>query len=200
MADDFKACDVDGCNRNAHWRVQGRRGFCAPHYKRWWRYGDPLEGGTDQGEPLRWLREVAMPFDGDECLIWPFARSVDGYARVTIDGEKRQVSRVICEEVNGVPPSPNHEAAHSCAKGHLGCVTKGHLSWKTKVGNEADKLIHGTIARGERNGLSKLTEEDVREIRLLTETLSQQKIAHRFGVSQTTIGFVLRRETWGWMD
>ena len=46
MADHFKACSILGCNGNAHWRHKGARGWCVTHYKRWFRHGDPLGGGT----------------------------------------------------------------------------------------------------------------------------------------------------------
>ncbi|WP_292637037.1 hypothetical protein [Mesorhizobium sp.] len=56
------------------------------------------------------------------------------------DGKCRRVSRLVCEEVHGPPPSPDHEAAHSCDNGDLGCATKRHLSWKTPKENTADKF------------------------------------------------------------
>ena len=28
----FKACGIDGCSNNAHWRLKGVRGWCSAHY------------------------------------------------------------------------------------------------------------------------------------------------------------------------
>lgn len=44
MADDFKACSIDGCNRSAARAAGGRGGLCRAHNKKKMRYGDPLGG------------------------------------------------------------------------------------------------------------------------------------------------------------
>jgi DNA invertase Pin-like site-specific DNA recombinase len=51
---------------------------------------------------------------------------------------------------------------------------------------------------GEKNRLAKLTEEKVREIRLLYSlgSLSQSKLASMFGVKKSTIRHVLEWNTW----
>ena len=50
---------------------------------------------------------------------------------------------------------------------------------------------------GSKNGSARLTEQDIPEIfRLSAAGLHQWQIAERFGVSQRTIGMVLRGETW----
>lgn len=50
----------------------------------------------------------------------------------------------MCQKAHGDPPSPKHDAAHSCGRGHEGCVNPNHLSWKTKKQNQADRITHGT--------------------------------------------------------
>ena len=54
------------------------------------------------------------------------------------------------------------------------------------------------IARGEKNGRAKLTEDDVREIRRLHAEggSSQRFLAAKFGVSQPAIRKILKGETW----
>lgn len=53
------------------------------------------------------------------------------------------------------------------------------------------------LARGERNGYSKLTEDLVREIRQLSANgWTQCRIAEQTMVSQTTVSRVLLRKTW----
>ena len=50
------------------------------------------------------------------------------------------------------------------------------------------------LARGERAGLAKLTERDVRAIRASTET--QVAIAKQFGVTQAAVSCIRLRQTW----
>jgi len=109
-------------------------------------------------------------------------------------------SRYVCELVRGKPPTPKHEAAHSCGKGHDGCIAPGHLSWKTATQNAADKLLHGTDPRGERCGTAKLTEGQVREIRSLKGTATQAELAIRYSVARETISLIHRRINWAWLD
>lgn len=201
MATSFKPCSVEGCNGNAHYLAKGARGMCASHDRRWRLYGDPNEGRVSPGEPLRWAREVAVLFDGDGCLTWPFSRFPDGYgALVTPDARSSRASRVICTFSHGEPPSSHHEAAHSCGKGHEGCVSPKHLRWATKAENAADRTDHGTHGRGDENGMSKLTEDDVLEIRSLQGAMTQQAIANLFGVDRTQVGNILRRKQWAWLE
>lgn len=187
-------CSIEGCG-NPHLA----RGWCERHYRRWRRHGDPLAGSTSWGVPMQWLRDH-LDHTGDECLIWPFARGAAfGYGRIYADGETTVAHRLMCEHRHGPPPTPRHEAAHNCGNGHLGCVNGGHLRWATPKENHADKLIHGTHDRGERNSQAKLTEADVAAIRSRVG-ISYQQIAKQFGVSATTVWRVKRRLRWAWLE
>lgn len=187
-------CLIEGCGK-----PNKARGFCNLHYQRLLKHGDPLGGGTSIGEPQRFFEEIAQ-YNGDECLAWPFAHNKNGYGRMRVDGKMVYVTRRLCEEVNGPPPTPKHEAAHSCGNGHEGCVTKRHLEWKTPSENQADKLTHGTHNRGERQGASKLTETQAREILAFKGKETQRSIAERFGVSRTAVSQIHCGRNWNWMD
>lgn len=149
----------------------------------------------------RYLRDVVFPYeDKDECLLWPFNKTSDGYGRIGIDGKRVAVHRRVCEEVNGLPPTEKHEAAHSCGNGHLACVNPNHLSWKTRAENFADKLIHDTHNRGERNGASKLTEDQVREIKSLKGSLTKQQIADLVGTTIGNVAHIHNGDSWAWLE
>jgi hypothetical protein len=195
MADAFKACAVDGCNGNAHNAAKGGRGWCVAHYTRWRRHGDPTGGGTNTGAPLAFL-EQALASETNDCINWPYGRGWKGRAKVWIGGRNCPAARVICERAHGAPPTPEHEAAHSCGKGHVGCINPRHLRWATPKENNADRLIHGTDLRGERNHLAKLAEADVREIRRLAlEGMTQRAIARQYEVSEPAISLIVRRKS-----
>ncbi|MER8602818.1 hypothetical protein NKH48_03350 [Mesorhizobium sp. M1233] len=173
--------------------------MCWAHYHRLRRYGDPLAGRTPDGEPERYLREVVLTYEGDECLTWPYGRSGNGYGKLRVNGRKHIVSRLACEHVHGPAPTPEHEAAHSCGKGHLACVTKGHLSWKTAAANQADRLIHGTHCRGESSGRARLTEPEVRQIIALKGIKPIQEIAAQLGVSRRHVRNIHDKKRWAWL-
>lgn len=169
-----RPCSVEGCTRPFH-----SRGFCSAHRNRFLRHGDPLAGrATFKGDPLKFYFEVVLPYEGDECIDWPFCRAAGGYAHLFFDGRSRRLPPLLCEAVHGPAPTPKHEVAHSCGRGDHGCVTKRHLSWKTHQGNMLDRIEHGTAPRGEKNGATVLTEADVSAIRASTE--SQSSLARPF--------------------
>ena len=189
-------CSVEECGKAAR-----TRGYCSAHYRRALRHGDPLKGNASPGAGLKWL-EAHRDYDGEGCLIWPFGLLSKGYAFVRAKGAKSPTTaaRMMCEKVHGPAPTPVHDAAHSCGKGHEACVHPRHVSWKTPSENHADKYEHGTIVRGEALKHSKLTEEAVRKIRELAGAASQRDIGEMFGVSASTIRRVVLRIDWGWVE
>lgn len=190
-----RICSIQNCGK-----PHAARGWCSVHYNRWRTNGDPLSGGTSMGEAYRYYRDIVLTYNGDECLSWPYARDSGGYGRLRVAGKGQSVHRLICEEANGPPPSGEHEAAHSCGRGHEACVAKRHLFWKTPKENSSDKFVHGTVTRGEVNSSAKLTENDVRSIRSLRGVMPQSKIASLFGVGQSCVGKIHSGTNWGWLE
>lgn len=191
---DSRICSIANCDKTHY-----AKGFCQAHYERSRRHGDPFAGRTAEGDPEKFLREVVLPYDGDECVLWPFARNRGGYGQMVLGSRLHRVSRLVCEDVNGPPPTPEHEAAHSCGQGHLGCVTKKHVLWKTPAENQSDRVGHGTHSRGERSATSKLTEGQVKEIRSLKGKRKIADIAAEFGVSQMAVSYIQRTKRWSWL-
>lgn len=189
-----RICSIPDCGKPTI-----ARGWCPSHYLRWRRHGDPLRGGTTWNEPERFYREVVIPYEGDECIVWPYGRTEQGYARITYNHKTVKAHRRVCEEVYGPPPTPKHEAAHSCGNGAGGCVTKRHLRWATRKENMDDRILHGTSHRGSDHYNVKLTEDDVKSIRSLRDALPQSVIAKQFGVSQTLVSSIQRRKHWAWL-
>lgn len=180
-------CQIPDCG-NKHFG----RGWCEKHYRRWYTKGDPNKTlRAAKGEPEQYLHEVVFAYEGDDCMPWPFAKTSRGYGNLFLDGRNNVVPRLVCEYVNGPPPTPVHEAAHSCGKGHEGCVTKRHLSWKTPKENQGDRAAHGTAVSGEKHGNAKLTDEQVRRIRTLGGKETHKDIACRFNVSRPYITRIL---------
>jgi hypothetical protein len=170
--------------------------LCQAHYYRLVAHGDPLAGRTAEGAPARFLQD-AIRYDGNDCLPWPFAENGKGYG-VIWNGKRMQlVTRIVCEARHGPAPSPLHEAAHSCGKGHESCCTPAHLHWATHQENELEKVDHGTHRKGERHPLVKLSEEEVRQIRELKGVLLQREIAELYGIKRTQVSRIHSGKRWG---
>jgi hypothetical protein len=187
-------CKIEGCGKRSH-----IEGYCDAHGRRLKAHGDPLGGRKTpwpREEPYRFFEETVLTYDGDDCLIWPYTRLIDGRGQLG----RNLVHRRVCEIVNGPPPTERHQAAHNCGKGHEGCVTKRHLQWKTPSENMADKIVHGTAQRGERNAVSKLKESDVLAIRAMPSDIPHTEIAKAFGVSASLVGLVRKRKAWAWLE
>lgn len=187
-------CAVSGCDERSL-----RRGMCGPHYERWRRHGDPLGGPRSvRGAKLKWLRENSG-HDGDECLTFPFPLGRHGYGHVTIDGVSHRAAHAMLRVADGPPPTPDHECAHSCGNGHLGCVNPSHLRWATSKENTDDQRKHGTLVRGSRHGMAKLAASDVRKIRGLAGKVQHAELGEMFGVSASHISGVISGKEWGWL-
>lgn len=181
-----RVCKIDGCAKPHY-----GRGYCQTHYARLRRNGDAnsvrkLANGT----VLRWIEAVALSWESDECLSFPFALGNHGYGLA--DGDLAH--RIVCERVNGPAPI-GMQAAHSC--GHRTCVNKRHLRWATRQSNEADKLLHGTRARGEEHVKAKLTKADVLAIRGADG--SQRAVAAQFNIAQQTVSDIRSGRRWSWL-
>lgn len=159
-----------------------------------------MGGRTSPGELMRFIHEVALNHVSEECLTWPFGKNEKGYGQLWVEGKNGYAHRYICELAHGAPPTPEHQAAHSCGRGHDGCVSPAHLSWKTRAENQADRVEHGTHNRGERSAKAKLTEADARIILSLRGEVRQKELAERFGVSPANISDIHKGRTWAWLD
>jgi hypothetical protein len=77
--------------------------------------------------------------------------------------------------------------------------TLSNLRWDTPKGNSADTALHGTRAWGSKQGQSKLTENDVSNIkRRIAAGEKQSLLAEEFGVSRTTITEIKIGRTWSY--
>lgn len=73
-----------------------------------------------------------------------------------------------------------------------------NLEYVTPAVNHEHAVTNGLVAKGEKNGLAKLTAETVREIRdLAGRGASKRELANLFGVHRTRISQVLLGKAWG---
>lgn len=187
-------CKADECSKPAT-----ACGYCQKHYLRWKKYGDASAHHERYLHVRSWVERHAH-YEGDECLKWPFGVNDTGRGKVTVEGKAMSAPRAMCLLAHGEPPTPQHEAAHSCGKGHEGCVNPRHLSWKTTSENRMDMADHGTLPRGEAVNTAKLTKDQVREIRRIGSRMDRKDIASMFGVAPCTVWEIQTRRSWAWLD
>jgi len=81
------------------------------------------------------------------------------------------------------------------------CVNPEHLKLGTQKDNVYDCIAKGRFSeppygRGEKSGLSKLKEAQVKAIRALGGTMSQAEIADLFDTTQSNVSRILSKDTW----
>lgn len=135
-----------------------------------------------------WIRAHLDYPHKDWCLLWPFSRNTNGYGHV---GRHILVHRLMCKHRNGPPPAGRPFAAHSCERGHDGCVNPWHLDWKNPSENQLDRYRDKLILP--RN---KLTPEQVDEIRALTGRARMVDVAAQFKISEPNVRLIQTGKTW----
>lgn len=132
----------------------------------------------------------AVPETG--CWLWTAAVDGKGYGAFRM-GKMEQAHRASWLLHCGPIPE-GMCVCHKCDTPT--CVNPDHLFLGTVLDNNADRDAKGRTrgARGEHNEASKLTESDVRAIRLALGT--QTEIAASFGVDKRRIGLIRRHQAW----
>lgn len=128
----------------------------------------------------------------DDCIEWPYSKNNKGYGLAVINGKQRVASNWMCRLAHGEPFMIWNSAAHSCC--NPGCVNPRHLRWASHTENMADKVVHGTINIGERNGKTTITEEDVLAIRNAPAKLAP--LVERYGLTKYAISKIRAGKTW----
>ena len=126
---------------------------------------------------------------GDGCWPWKAATSEKGYGRFWLNNTMVGAHRLSWELANGSIPDGMH-VCHHCDNPL--CVNPDHLFLGEPADNTADMMAKGRVARGDRLPHTKLTDDDVREIRSITGR-THQSIADEFRVSRTVVTRVLNR-------
>ena len=130
-----------------------------------------------------------------DCLEWTKGKSSNGYGMTWSNVTQNNVgTHRLALEFEGIDCT-DKVIMHSCDNPI--CCNPAHLSVGTHAENSNDKVSKNRQARGETNGTSTLTEQDVLEIRRLY-ALGQKQIdlALDFNTDQTNISLIVLRKSW----
>jgi len=137
-------------------------------------------------------------------LILAQNAGANGYLKVGLCARGRlyskEVHRLVLETFIGTCPD-GMEARHLDGNQQNNRLT--NLTWGTHSENIRDSIIHGTYTapicppqKGELNFNSKLSENDVNEIRKIGRTKPQREVAVMFGVTRQAISNILLGKSW----
>lgn len=135
------------------------------------------------------------------CWLWVGNMDSYGYGQYW-DGERLVLSHRLMYALSIGELVKGKMILHRCDVRN--CVNPKHLYQGTQKDNMRDMVSRGRMAdvSGERNPRSKLTLEDVVEIRKIVPhinhpvALTHEEIARRYGVSKSTIAQISRGAIW----
>lgn len=131
-----------------------------------------------------------------ECRVWQGARTGRGYGTIAHNGRSVGTHRLAYELWRGPIPDGLH-VCHSCDV--RACINPDHLWLGTHVDNMRDRGVKGRCVtpRGESHPSAKMSRAVVGEIRRRAAAGERQKsIATKMGFTLSSVGRVVRGETW----
>ena len=132
------------------------------------------------------------------CWLFTGASDSRGYGRIYYEGRLWLTHRVSWTITYGEIPI-GLCVCHTCDD--TSCCNPKHLFTGTHQDNENDKRNKGRTIRGSNQGCSKLTTEQVTEIRLsLKEGIEGAVLAHKYGVARSTISKLKYFQRWSWLE
>lgn len=126
-----------------------------------------------------WEKVVKIPFH--ECWEWIGSRARGGYGSSSDEGGAISLAHRVAWRLTHGPIPEGLCVLHRCD--NRSCVNPAHLWLGTQVDNIADM-----VRKGRSRSRRKLSDAEVREIRILTKTnLSDGAVGRQYGVSSHTV-------------
>ncbi len=153
---------------------------------------------------INYFKSKIAPPDANGCCIWCGSLDKDGYGRVSFRiNDKKPCIRAhrLAKWIVEKPIDNKLLACHKPIICHNRlCCNPDHIYWGTVKQNTNDQVLDGTFRdkKGIKHHNAKLTEEQVKEIKLLLKEgkLTQRKIAKSFELSQQHICDINTGKRW----
>lgn len=183
-------CSIESCGK----KVVGF-GYCNKHYARFKRHGDPnyVNPKKSYGTPRERFENKFKKSSTKECWEWLGNKDKCGYGRFFKEGKLTSyLSHRFSYELYIGDIDEGYCVCHLCD--NTSCVNPSHLFLGTHKDNMNDRDNKKRCQRGEKSGVSKLKEEDVKGIR--ESNLKSSKLEIMYGVSRSTISLIKSRKSW----
>lgn len=128
-------------------------------------------------------------------------RDGSGYSKVTLKkaGHQERLHLHVIVAAAFLGPRPtgmqvchdDNDRANCCA---------ANLRYDTPKGNQADRIKHGTAARGEKGPKARLTVEAVKAIRAARGLRTQAALAAEYGISKNHVCNLQKRHRWAHLE
>jgi len=130
------------------------------------------------------------------CWDWLKFKDRNKYGHIKVLGKSELVHRIAYQTLVGDIPSGMF-VCHRCD--NPSCLNPEHLFVGTNQDNIDDKVAKNRQSKigqqkGSKHSLAKLTEKDIVDIRI--STLSQNKLALLYGMTQSSISQIQNKITW----
>ena len=194
-----RTCTIDGC-----YKRHEARGLCPMHYYRLRKFGSatapipPRKPRTRKPPVDPWCKIDQAP-GPDEC--WPWIGRVDqqGYGKFKLDGRDVFAPRWVLGQSLGRPLGAGEVTRHTCD--NPPCCNPAHLLPGTPADNSRDMVERGRGRApglpGESNPAARMTAVQVMELRdAYANGETQVRLASRFGITQSVVSKIVRRELW----
>lgn len=188
-------CAISEC-----WNPRRRKSaeYCNAHYARLRRHGDTF---PDQpvmivapGDPItRFQSRLAASSSG--CYEWQGGKLKDGYGSFRFENKSWPAHRWIWVHIHGSIPA-GFVVRHKCD--NPPCANIEHLELGTVADNSNDMVSRGRSRVGVLNAASKLTDQQVLEIKIAIRDRSakQKDLALKYGVTPTLITAIKQGRVW----
>lgn len=181
-------CSIEGCKE-----PHKAKKLCNKHYQRLKNKGNPLRWRNQTGDDYEARFWAKTKETSSGCWEWQGGYGVWGYGQCQYQKRQYRAHRLAWSFTNGEIPENLH-VLHNCDNPK--CVNPSHLRLGTHQENMQDKKVRNFKIKGELNHQSKLTNQDVIEIKKQLKTASLRQLANRYKVSNQTILAIKQGRTW----
>jgi hypothetical protein len=123
----------------------------------------------------------------------------NGYINIEIGKRKTELLHRLSYKLHYGEIPKGKQVNHKC--NNPSCSRPSHLYLGTQKENIQDQHIRGSHSHGEKHGMSKLKENQVKTIKkMLKNKLKHKDIAMKFNISRSAVTDINNKKTWGHIE